>query len=607
MAVRRPVLDVDLSPAEEKFKKFMSLYSKYEDKLAKIPSFAKGVKTESDATVKSVQALTAAMLANLDLLSRQKRTQNDVQNSARGIAALWASISRSTRETSSYLYRSVGTLMRWTGIGGAISGLALGGGVFGLDRLAASASAGRRSSMGLGLSYGEQTAFGVSYQRLIDSAAFLGGVSTGRGNVASAQAGALFSLGINPAGKGNTGAIANDALARIRQLALQTPEEHLGILQQSRGLDALGLSVEDLRRIKTLSNSEFAQYQSDYAKRAGQMEVGDPRLKAWQDFYVQLDAAGEKIKSALIGSLSQLAKPLEALSEALGDFLKSIIGSNGFKQVIDWVTEGLKDFAEYVRKDDFKNDVRTFVESVEMLAKKTVSALRWLGLIPDPNAASGAPNDPASAYGVDPGTSFMGPAPNASKFYGDPYTKGMNWLKRQGSGIGDFLRNPFGGSAGTSSPEMETYKKAVASMESGHSYSALGPIVKGDRAYGKYQVMGNNIPSWTQQALGRSMTPQEFLSNPEAQEKVFEKVFGDYVKKYGNVQDALSMWHSGLPLAEARRRGVADVNMTTVDYVNRISQNIPNGGGRVQININNNTGGNANVSASAMGGAVVTP
>ena len=50
---------------------------------------------------------------------------------------------------------------------------------------------------------------------------------------------------------------------------------------------------------------------------------------------------------------------------------------------------------------------------------------------------------------------------------------------------------------------------AIAKIESGGKYDMLGPVTKtGDRAYGKYQVMGANIPSWTKETLGREMTPQ---------------------------------------------------------------------------------------------------
>lgn len=116
---------------------------------------------------------------------------------------------------------------------------------------------------------------------------------------------------------------------------------------------------------------------------------------------------------------------------------------------------------------------------------------------------------------------------------------------------------------------MDAAKAGIAKVESGGNYSALGPETKkGDRAYGKYQVMGANIPAWTKQALGQSLTPEQFLKSPEAQEAVFEDQFRRNVAKYGTVQDAASVWFSGRPMAKAGN--ARDVLGTTVpDYVNK--------------------------------------
>jgi hypothetical protein len=95
------------------------------------------------------------------------------------------------------------------------------------------------------------------------------------------------------------------------------------------------------------------------------------------------------------------------------------------------------------------------------------------------------------------------------------------------------------------------YRRAIQNIESsGGDYSLLGPVTKsGDRAYGAYQVMGNNIPEWTQTHLGRRMSPDEFLADKDAQDKVFDGQFGSYVNKYGNPQDAASAWFTGGPRA----------------------------------------------------------
>jgi hypothetical protein len=56
--------------------------------------------------------------------------------------------------------------------------------------------------------------------------------------------------------------------------------------------------------------------------------------------------------------------------------------------------------------------------------------------------------------------------------------------------------------------------------------------------------MGANIPEWSKAALGYSMTPEQFLNDPNAQEKVFSHRFGQYVDKYGPT-GAAKAWFAG--------------------------------------------------------------
>ena len=125
---------------------------------------------------------------------------------------------------------------------------------------------------------------------------------------------------------------------------------------------------------------------------------------------------------------------------------------------------------------------------------------------------------------------------------------------------------PYGSIDGTTEKALQ----ALATVESGGRYDALGPVMetgmyKGDRAYGKYQVMGKNIPSWTKEALGVSMTPEEFLASTEAQDLVAAHFMKKSYDKYGTWEEAASVWFTGRPLAKA---GNASDGYTSVqDYV----------------------------------------
>lgn len=114
-------------------------------------------------------------------------------------------------------------------------------------------------------------------------------------------------------------------------------------------------------------------------------------------------------------------------------------------------------------------------------------------------------------------------------------------------------------------------REAIASVESKGSggYSAVGPETGKGRAYGRYQVMDFNIGPWTRDILGTELTPEQFLASPEAQDAVFNAKFGGYVNKYGNPQDAASVWFSGRPMSAA---GNASDGYTTVpEYVNKFN------------------------------------
>ena len=115
-------------------------------------------------------------------------------------------------------------------------------------------------------------------------------------------------------------------------------------------------------------------------------------------------------------------------------------------------------------------------------------------------------------------------------------------------------------------------EQAFADTESsGGNWSAVGPNVKGHRAYGKYQVMDFNIPTWTAKYYGQELSPQEFVANKDAQQAVFHGEMQRMVGQYGNLKDAMSEWFTGDDYATAKARNAHDQNMGVDEYVDRIA------------------------------------
>ncbi|KFB11027.1 hypothetical protein [Nitratireductor basaltis] len=95
--------------------------------------------------------------------------------------------------------------------------------------------------------------------------------------------------------------------------------------------------------------------------------------------------------------------------------------------------------------------------------------------------------------------------------------------------------------------DMGAYRDAIASIESKGSgdYAAIGPRHKKmGRALGRYQIMEANIGPWSREALGREVTPEEFMANPQIQDAIFDHKFGGYVKRFGP-EGAAQAWFAG--------------------------------------------------------------
>jgi len=119
---------------------------------------------------------------------------------------------------------------------------------------------------------------------------------------------------------------------------------------------------------------------------------------------------------------------------------------------------------------------------------------------------------------------------------------------------------------------------ALAAVESRGSgdYAAVGPKVnkgmyKGQRAYGRYQVMEGNIAPWTKAAIGKPYTKEEFLSNEAAQDAVAAHQLQKSFDKYGTWEDAASVWFSGRPFTT---KNTANDDYTSVpEYINKFRRN----------------------------------
>jgi len=134
-------------------------------------------------------------------------------------------------------------------------------------------------------------------------------------------------------------------------------------------------------------------------------------------------------------------------------------------------------------------------------------------------------------------------------------------------------------------PEVERIRRGFSGVESGGRYNAVGrdvvrPGRETDRAYGRYQVMGENVGPWTEAAFGQRMSPNEFLNSPKAQDAVVRNQIQQNLNRYGNADDVASVWFSGRPVAQAGQSRDAN-NVSVPEYLRRFRSfyNAPAGEG----------------------------
>lgn len=81
---------------------------------------------------------------------------------------------------------------------------------------------------------------------------------------------------------------------------------------------------------------------------------------------------------------------------------------------------------------------------------------------------------------------------------------------------------------------------AIRGQESGGNYTAHNP----SGASGAYQILASNIPSWSREALGHSVSYSQFMGSPQIQDAIARYKLGQYLKTRG-MAGAAATWYGG--------------------------------------------------------------
>lgn len=375
MAVKS-IIDVEIDGSGN-FAKFQASFDRYQKALKDTPKeWAKvtdGIgrsRKEFDTLVKQ----QVAVHARAKLIAEAEKEALRITTT---MGDRWREMARNTRSTAANIKDATVSLLKWTSLTGVVSGLLGVGGLFGINRLAADVAGGRRSSLGLGLSYGQQRSFSTNFGRLVDPGSFLGSIADARGDVTKRVG--FYGAGLSEKQlQGSTASIGVDLLRALKKIADQTDPKLYAQVIQSRQLGQF-VTTEDLRRLAATSGSEFEQLVGGYRKNVGSVDLSERTQKAWQDLSTQMTRAGTQIENTFVKGLLPLVPGLERLSEGVEKTVRAFLESDTVKKWMKEAGEGLETFSKYIATPEFEKNVRDVAAGIGALGAAIARFLSWFG------------------------------------------------------------------------------------------------------------------------------------------------------------------------------------------------------------------------------------
>lgn len=352
----KSIIDVEVNA--QAFERYQQLFARYQREADKGPGLWKSINKGIIETSLTQGRMTAAIKAQVETQKQMADIYKAQNRSLTQGERLWGSMAKHAGGIASNIIKATRSLISWTSIIGGIGGLLGAGGLFGIDKMARQAGNERRSATGLGLSIGEEKAFGINFGRAVDSGSFLSWINQMEHDPSAAKG--AYGLGV-----GLTGQTGNDAvsmLTAIRARARGMDPKLRGMMPKMFGLD--GVNGEDINRLASMSDTEFGQLKSGFNKDRSSLNINDPTAKAWADFIKRLDEAKEGIFKTFVTGLLPLAGPLGHLSESVEKFITVLLKSDIVKTAITDLSGWLEKFSGELGGEAFLTRVKAFTSDL---------------------------------------------------------------------------------------------------------------------------------------------------------------------------------------------------------------------------------------------------
>lgn len=390
--VAKSIVDIDVN--DDKFVAFMERFREYQSALDDLPEAwrvaavgigesskqtekAKGEAKELGAEFNAVAEAILTINSGIDRLNTNledsKKKQDEFNKSTRSAKGFLSDATKDAKSLAGHIKEATASLLSWGGIVGIFTGVLGVGGLFGINRLAATTGAQRFTSLGLGTSIGALDSTAINYQKVLGNpAGTLGAIRDNQMDLSKRWT--FQAMGINNPDQ-DPAKLLPQMIRNARDIFVQNGSTLQGA--QAHGLTNF-FTVDDLNRFKNMSDEEITAMEKRAQQDARMLQITDQQARQWQDFNVQLDYSSQSIRNTFVRGLGPLTPQLSKLSDALSGAIDTVLKSPELGKWIDALAGGIERFGNYLASPTFKSDVESFMSGVERLGRVIMKVLGWL-------------------------------------------------------------------------------------------------------------------------------------------------------------------------------------------------------------------------------------
>lgn len=390
--VAKSIVDIDVN--DDKFVAFMERFREYQSALDDLPEAwrvaavgigesskqtekakgeAKGLGAEFNAVAEAILTINSGIDRLNTNLEDSKKKQDEFNKSTRSAKGFLSDATKDAKSLAGHIKEATASLLSWGGIVGIFTGVLGVGGLFGINRLAATTGAQRFTSLGLGTSIGALDSTAINYQKALGNpAGTLGAIRDNQMDLSKRWT--FQAMGINNPDQ-DPAKLLPQMIRNARDIFVQNGSTLQGA--QAHGLTNF-FTLDDLNRFKNMSDEEITAMEKRAQQDARMLQITDQQARQWQDFNVQLDYSSQSIRNTFVRGLGPLTPQLSKLSDALAGAIDTVLKSPELGKWIDALAGGIERFGNYLASPTFKSDVESFMSGVERLGRVIMKVLGWL-------------------------------------------------------------------------------------------------------------------------------------------------------------------------------------------------------------------------------------